>query len=70
MYVITIKTIDIQRTNAIDNIQMSIQGSDGDIDKILLKDFVKNNEHQIFQKDSLNQFEFEQKDIGNVRSQI
>jgi hypothetical protein len=61
------KTIDIQRTDVIDNIEMSIHGSNGDIDKILLKDFVKVNEQRIFQKGSLDQFEIKQKDIGNVR---
>jgi hypothetical protein len=62
-----VKTVDVQRTDAIDNIEMSIYGSNGQIDKILLKDFVKLNEQKIFQKESFDQFEIKEKDIGNVR---
>ena len=42
----------------IDNIEMNIHGSNGQIDKLLLKDHVKSNE---------NQFEIKHQDIGNVR---
>jgi hypothetical protein len=46
---------------------MNIHGSHGEINKILLKDFVQSNEQEIFQKGSLDQFEIKEKDIGNVR---
>jgi len=46
---------------------MNIHGSDGEINKILLKKFVQSNEQEIFQKGSLDQFEIKEKDIGNVR---
>jgi len=46
---------------------MSIHGSHGTIEKILLKDFIQSNEQEIFQKGNLDQFEIKEKDIGNVR---
>jgi hypothetical protein len=59
--------VDIHRTDAIDNIQMSIIGSNGRIDKILLKNFIRSsNEQEIFQKGSSNQFEIKENDIGDV----
>jgi hypothetical protein len=63
-YLIATKTVDIHRTNAIDNMQMSIVGSNGRIDRILLKDLIQSNE-ELFQKGSLNQFEIKEKDIGD-----
>ena len=41
LYLITIQTIDIQPIDRIENIEMNICGSNGQIDKILLKDYVK-----------------------------
>ncbi len=67
MYLVTVQTGDGQQEITIGNIEMSIRGSDGETDKILLKDHVKSNEQQLFQKGSLDQFEIKHKDIGNVR---
>ena len=58
-YFITIKTLESEQ---VDDIQMDIHGSDGDIEKISLKNFINLNE-----KGSLDQFEIKHKDIGNVR---
>jgi hypothetical protein len=67
MYSITVTTADVQQTETIGNVEMNIHGSNGQIDKILLKDHVKSNENQLFQKGSSDQFEITDKDIGNVR---
>ncbi|CAF1064509.1 unnamed protein product [Rotaria sordida] len=68
IYSITIRTADVQRIDTIENIEMSIHGSNGHIDKILLKDHVKSNQQKIFQKGSLDEFEIEDKDIGDIES--
>lgn len=69
-YFITTKTFDVHRTSAIDRIQMSIVGSQGQIDKIHLRDFLRSNEREMFQKGSFNQFELKEKDIGNAIQSI
>jgi hypothetical protein len=46
---------------------MIVRGSDGQIPKILLKDYRKFNDKQLFQKGNLDEFEIEHKDIGSVR---
>jgi hypothetical protein len=66
-YLIIVKTIDVPGTEAIENIEMSIHGSNGQIDKMLLKNFVKSNEQPIFRQGSVDRFEIQQKDIGNVK---
>jgi hypothetical protein len=64
---VTVQTADVQRAETIDNIEMSIRGSNGQIAKMKLKDHTKSNDKQLFQRGSADQFEIKQKDIGNVR---
>jgi hypothetical protein len=67
MYLITIQTTDVSPTETIENVEMIVRGSDGQIAKILLKDYSKLNDKQLFQKGNLDEFEIEHKNIGNVR---
>jgi hypothetical protein len=67
IYLVTVQTADVQQTETIENIEMNIHGSNGQIDKLLLKDHVKSNENKLFQKGSSNHFEIKHQDIGNVR---
>ena len=67
IYSIKVKTADVQQMSTIDNIQMFIHGSNGQIDKILLKDHAKSEQEKLFQRGSLDQFEIKHHDIGNVR---
>jgi hypothetical protein len=67
MYLISIQTGDISENEIIENVEMIVRGSDGQIAKILLKDYAKSNDKQLFQKGNLDQFEIEHKNIGNVR---
>ena len=46
---------------------MIIRGSDGQIEKISLKDYAKSKNKQLFQKGNLDEFEIEHQNIGNVR---
>jgi hypothetical protein len=46
---------------------MIVRGSNGQIAKILLKDYAKLNDKQLFQKGNFDEFEIEYKDIGNVK---
>ncbi|CAF5038510.1 unnamed protein product, partial [Rotaria socialis] len=48
-----------EQTDRIENIEMSIQGSTGQIDKFSLKDHMKS---------SLDRFKIEHTDIGNIES--
>ncbi|CAF3856631.1 unnamed protein product [Rotaria magnacalcarata] len=58
-YLVKIQTVDTEQTDRIDNIEMSIQGSTGQIDKFSLKDHMKSD---------LDQFQVEHADIGNIES--
>ena len=66
MYLINIKTADVMQNQTTENIEMIIRGSDGQISRILLKDYVKSNSNQLFQKGNLDQFEIEHHNIGTV----
>ncbi|CAF2520074.1 unnamed protein product [Rotaria sp. Silwood2] len=68
IYSVTIQTADVQQTDTIENIEMIIHGSNGQIDKILLKDHIKSDEQQIFQQGSLDEFEIKDEDIGDIES--
>ena len=65
-YFITTKTVDVHRTSAIDRIQLSIVGSNGQIDGIQLKSALRSHEQKMFRKGSFNQFEIKEEDIGNT----
>ncbi|CAF4501710.1 unnamed protein product [Rotaria socialis] len=58
-YLVKIHTVDTEQTDRIENIEMSIQGSTGQIDKFSLKDHMKS---------SLDRFKIEHADIGNIES--
>ncbi|CAF4374109.1 unnamed protein product, partial [Adineta steineri] len=58
----------VQPAEPIKNIQLTIRGSDGSIDKVLLKDYAKSNEQQVFQNGSSDQFEIKHKDIGKIEN--
>ena len=47
---------------------MIVRGSDGQIAKILLKDYAKLNDKQLFQKGNFDEFEIEYENIGNVKT--
>ena len=64
---VTVHTGDVHADEIPKNIQMSIQGSNDEIEKVLLKDHWKSDEQQLFRKGSSDQFEIKHKDIGNVR---
>jgi len=66
-YLIAIQTADASQSETTENIEMIVRGSDGQITKILLKDYRKFNDKQLFQKGNLDEFEIEHKDIGSVR---
>ncbi|CAF1216392.1 unnamed protein product [Adineta steineri] len=67
-YLVTVHTAWVQPAEPIENIQLTIRGSDGSIDKVLLKDYAKSNEQQLFQKGSSDQFEIKHKDIGKIEN--
>ncbi|CAF3864693.1 unnamed protein product [Adineta steineri] len=67
-YLVTVHTAWVQPPEPIKNIQLTIRGSDGSIDKVLLKDYAKSNEQQLFQKGSSDQFEIKHKDIGKIEN--
>ncbi len=66
MYLISIKTGDVSQNKTTENVEMIIRGSDGQIARILLKDYAKSNSNQLFQQGNLDQFEIEHRNIGNV----
>jgi hypothetical protein len=66
MYLISIKTADVIQNQTTENVEMIVRGSDDQITRILLKDFVKSNSNQLFQKGNLDQFEIEHRNIGTV----
>ncbi|CAF1186369.1 unnamed protein product [Rotaria sordida] len=68
IYLITIRTADVPQTETTDNVEMIVRGSDGQIAKILLKDYAKLNDKQLFQQGNLDEFEIEYEDIGNIES--
>jgi len=47
---------------------MIVRGSDGQIAKILLKDYAKLNDKKLFQKGNFDEFEIEYENIGNVKT--
>lgn len=66
-YLISIQTADVTQIKTTENVEMIVRGSDGQIAKILLKDYAKLNDKQLFQKGNFDEFEIEYKDIGNVK---
>ena len=68
LYTISIRTADVVQNQVPENVEMSIQGSDKQIGKILLKDHAKENQQPFFQRGNLDQFEIEHENIGKVRS--
>jgi hypothetical protein len=46
---------------------MIVRGSDRQIAKILLKNFAKLNNKELFQRGNLDEFEIEYENIGNVK---
>ncbi|CAF0906528.1 unnamed protein product [Adineta steineri] len=67
-YIITIQTGDVPQQETTENIEITIRGSDEQIDKILLKDYAKFNNEQLFQKGNVDEFEIDHTDIGNIES--
>ena len=67
MYLISIQTGDVSQNETIENVEMIVRGSDGQITKILLKDYAISNDKQLFQKGNLDLFEIEHENIGNVK---
>ncbi|CAF4208316.1 unnamed protein product [Adineta steineri] len=67
-YIITIQTGDVPQQETTENIEITVRGSDEQIDKILLKDYAKFNNEQLFQKGNLDEFEIDHTDIGNIES--
>lgn len=65
-----IQTADVLQTEKTDNIQINIQGTDGEIEKFLLKNNIKSTNQRIFQQGSLDLFEIKHKDIGQVREYL
>ncbi|CAF0819854.1 unnamed protein product [Rotaria sp. Silwood1] len=68
IYSVTIQTADVQQTDTIENIEMTIHGSNGKIDKLLLKDHIKSDKQKIFQQGNLDEFEIKNEDIGDIES--
>jgi GrpB-like predicted nucleotidyltransferase (UPF0157 family) len=66
MYLISIQTADVQQNKTTENVEIIVRGSDGQIARILLKDYAKLNPNQLFQKGNLDQFEIEHQNIGTV----
>jgi hypothetical protein len=67
MYLISIQTANVSQNKTTENVEMIIRGSNGQIAKILMKDYAKFNEKQLFQKGNFDEFEIEHPDIGNVK---
>lgn len=67
LYNISIRTANVIQHQTTENIEMSIQGSDKQIAKIFLKDYVNEKDKRIFQPGNLDQFEIEHENIGKVR---
>ncbi|UJR10158.1 hypothetical protein I4U23_014374 [Adineta vaga] len=68
VYMVTVHTGNVRHDETVENIEMSVHGSNGDIEKVLLKDHWKSDEQSTFQKGSVDQFEIKHKDIGNIES--
>lgn len=46
---------------------MIVRGSEGQITRILLKDYAKQNDKTLFQRGNFDEFEIDYEDIGTVR---
>ena len=66
MYLISIKTADVVQNATTEDVEMIVRGSDGQIARILLKDYSKSDSNQLFQKGNLDQFEIDHQNIGTV----
>ena len=67
IYLVTVRTANVVQTATTENVEMIVRGSDGQIAKILLKDYAKLKEKQLFRQGNLDEFEIEHNDIGDVR---
>jgi len=67
VYLIRIQTGDAVQSQTNDNVEMIIRGMNGQISKILLKDFSTSQEKELFQRANLDEFEIEYESIGNVK---
>ena len=67
MYMVTVRTGDVPHNAIAENVQMSIRGANGEVEKVLLKEHWKSDEQQkIFQQGKTDQFEIKHADIGQV----
>ncbi|CAF0753759.1 unnamed protein product [Rotaria sp. Silwood1] len=67
-YFVTIQTANVSQKETAENVEMIVRGSDGQIAKILLNDYAKSIDKQLFQQGNLDEFEIEHDDIGNIES--
>ncbi|CAF2907936.1 unnamed protein product [Rotaria sp. Silwood2] len=67
-YLVTLRTANVSQMETTENVEMIVRGSDGQIAKILLKDYAKSNGKPLFQQGNLDEFEIEHEDIGTIES--
>ncbi|CAF0862963.1 unnamed protein product [Adineta ricciae] len=69
MYMVTVRTGDVPHNEIAENVQISIRGANGEVEKVLLKEHWKSDEQQkIFQQGKTDQFEIKHADIGQIES--
>ncbi|CAM4769776.1 unnamed protein product [Rotaria magnacalcarata] len=68
VYLVTIQTADVSQSKTTDNVEMIVRGSEGQIAKLLLKDYAQILDENIFQQGNSDAFEIEHEDIGNIES--
>ncbi|CAF2254000.1 unnamed protein product [Rotaria magnacalcarata] len=68
VYLVTIQTADVSQSKTTDNVEMIVRGSEGQLAKLLLKDYAQILDENIFQQGNSDAFEIEHEDIGNIES--